>query len=70
MTDWRHTVDISALGAVIAAMLGWLPSAAALLTVVWMMLRIYNEAMEAVDNYRRHHHRVPSEQPQDPTPHD
>lgn len=36
-----HLVDAGAVGVVVAVWASWLPGIASLLTVIWMMLRIY-----------------------------
>lgn len=36
-----HTLDAGAVGVMIATIFGYLPNIAALLTVVWMALRVY-----------------------------
>lgn len=46
-----HIVDLSAVGLAIATFFGWLPNIAALLTVIWMVLRIY-EAYLMIKQHR------------------
>lgn len=41
MDDIKHFVDTASIGAMIGAFVGWLPHISALLTVIWMALRIY-----------------------------
>lgn len=36
----KHAMDVVSLGTVIGTLAGWLPSAAAALTVVWTLIRI------------------------------
>lgn len=38
--DNSHLVDAGAVGIGIATFFGWLPNIAALLTVVWMLIRV------------------------------
>lgn len=35
------TLDFSAVGVAVATFFGWLPQVAALLSVIWLVLRIY-----------------------------
>lgn len=41
MEDIKQVLDTASIGTMIAAIVGWLPHISALLTVVWMALRIY-----------------------------
>lgn len=37
----KHAVDIGSVGTVIATLAGWLPAIAALFTIIWTLIRIY-----------------------------
>jgi chromate transport protein ChrA len=37
----KHVVDIGSIGTVVATLAGWLPSIAALFTIIWTGIRIY-----------------------------
>lgn len=37
----KHVVDVASISTVIASLVGWLPSVAALLSIVWSVIRIY-----------------------------
>ena len=37
----RHIVDVGSIGVVIATLFSWLPNIAALLSVIWMLIRVY-----------------------------
>ncbi|OJW58023.1 MAG: hypothetical protein BGO57_12285 [Sphingomonadales bacterium 63-6] len=37
----KHTIDAVSIGTVVASIVQWLPSIAALLSVVWTAIRIY-----------------------------
>ncbi len=37
----KHVIDITSIGALVATLFGWLPHVTALLTFVWMCIRIY-----------------------------
>jgi hypothetical protein len=37
----RYWLDASAIGAVVASLFGWLPEIAALLSVIWFGMRLY-----------------------------
>ncbi|OCC25668.1 hypothetical protein MB02_01145 [Croceicoccus estronivorus] len=37
----KHTIDALSIGTMLGAIVQWLPSIAALLTVVWTAIRIY-----------------------------
>lgn len=42
MTDHvKHVVDAASIGTVVATFAGWLPAIAALFTIVWTLIRIY-----------------------------
>lgn len=43
----KHWFDGLSLGAIAGTLLGWLPHIAAVLSIVWFVLRIKNERMEA-----------------------
>ena len=43
----KHWLDGVSIGAIAGSLLGWLPHIAAILSVVWFVLRIKNERMEA-----------------------
>lgn len=59
MSEWKHTIDLGAVASLFGVLMGALPGIAALLTVIWMVLRIHNEAAEALDRYRRQHRAAP-----------
>jgi hypothetical protein len=44
MDHTKHLVDLASLGGCIATLLGWLPHLAALLSVIWYAIRIYEWA--------------------------
>lgn len=46
-----HMLDVSSVGVIVGVLLGWMPNLAAVLTVLWLGARLYNEVMVAV--YRR-----------------
>jgi chromate transport protein ChrA len=39
--DLKHVVDGASVGTVVATLAGWLPAIAALFTIVWTALRIW-----------------------------
>lgn len=41
-----NTLDASAVGIVIATLFGWLPNIAALLSVIWLAMRIYSTYLD------------------------
>lgn len=41
MEHTKHVVDIASFGTAFATLLGWLPHLAALLSIIWTMIRIY-----------------------------
>lgn len=42
MTDHtKHIVDIASVGTAVATIAGWLPALAALFTIIWTGIRIY-----------------------------
>lgn len=41
METVKHYVDLASLGTAFATLVGWLPHVAALLSVIWTALRIY-----------------------------
>lgn len=43
----KHWFDGISLGAIAGTLLGWLPHIAAVLSIIWFVLRIKNERMEA-----------------------
>lgn len=49
MDHVKHWVDLASLGTVLATLIGWLPHVAALLSVVWTAIRIYEtETMQRI----------------------
>jgi hypothetical protein len=42
--ETKHLVDVASIGTVIATIAGWLPAIAALFTIVWTAIRIYESA--------------------------
>ena len=49
----KHAADASAIAILIATLANWLPGIAALLTVLWLAVRLYNEIMTTIDRRRR-----------------
>jgi hypothetical protein len=41
MHHLKHILDDASIGIVIATLFGWLPAVAALLSIVWTAIRIY-----------------------------
>lgn len=41
-TMLAHVFDLKSLGIVVTTVVGWLPAIAALLSVVWTLIRIYD----------------------------
>jgi hypothetical protein len=41
MEDFKNMIDAASIGAMLAALAGWLPALAALASLVWTCLRIY-----------------------------
>ncbi len=39
--------DAASIGTIVATLVGWLPSVAAALTIVWTLFRIYNEVLDS-----------------------
>jgi hypothetical protein len=39
--DLKHVVDGASVGTVLATLAGWLPAVAAIFTIVWTGIRIY-----------------------------
>ena len=37
----KHVADVCSVGALLATLAGWLPSVAALVTIIWTAIRIY-----------------------------
>lgn len=37
----KHVVDLVSISATLGALIGWLPSVAAFLTIIWTAIRIY-----------------------------
>ncbi len=37
----KHIIDVTSIGALVATFFGWLPHVTAILTFVWMCIRIY-----------------------------
>ena len=37
----KHVVDAISIGGILATLAGWLPAIAALLSIVWTLIRIY-----------------------------
>lgn len=52
----KHVVDASTIGWLVAIFMGILPNIGAVLTVVWLGVRLHNEVMVAV--YRRREHKA------------
>lgn len=53
MDGVKHIIDLGALGSAIAIISGWVPAVTAVLTLIWIAIRIYNEMATARDNYLR-----------------
>lgn len=43
----KQVGDAASIGTIVATLAGWLPSIAAALTVVWTLMRIYNEFLDS-----------------------
>ena len=43
----KHVGDAVSVSAVVATLIGWLPHIAAILTIAWSVIRIYNETLES-----------------------
>ena len=41
----KHAIDALSIGTMLGALVQWLPSIAALLTIIWTAIRICNEPM-------------------------
>lgn len=41
MDHTKHWIDAASVGAAFASFLGWLPSVAAFLSIIWTVIRIY-----------------------------
>lgn len=41
MEHIKHTLDAVSIGATLAALAGWLPAVAALVSLIWTCIRIY-----------------------------
>lgn len=37
----KHVIDAISIGGVMATLMGWVPAIAALLSIVWSLIRIY-----------------------------
>ena len=37
----KHVIDAISIGGILATLAGWLPAIAALLSIVWTLIRIY-----------------------------
>lgn len=48
-----HWIDAGALGVTLGALLGYLPTVAAILSVVWMALRVYSAYLDIKEQRRR-----------------
>ncbi len=54
--DWRHTtawIDLAAAGAVLAALIGWLPYVAALLGILWYLVQFWESPLRKRWSERR-----------------
>lgn len=49
----KATADLASVAAIFAVFMNWLPNLAALLTVAWLGVRLYNEIMTAVYRSRQ-----------------
>jgi hypothetical protein len=38
---FKHTIDVASAGTVVGALAGWLPEVAALFTIIWTSIRIF-----------------------------
>lgn len=47
------SLDVGAVAVVLGVAFGWVPQIAAILTVLWLGVRLYNEVMTAVYRRRR-----------------
>lgn len=41
MEDHKHVIDAISIGGIMATLVGWLPSIAAILSIVWTLIRIF-----------------------------
>ncbi len=48
----KQAADVASVAAVIGVLMDWLPKIAAVLTVLWLGVRFYNEIMIAVISHR------------------
>jgi len=48
----KNAADGIAVGTIVGVFMGWLPHLAAILTAIWLTVRLYNEIMVAVDRRR------------------
>ncbi len=56
MLDWRHGAlwgDLAAAGAVVGALIGWLPYLAALLGILWYLVQFWESPLRARWTRRR-----------------
>ena len=37
----KHVIDVAAVGTTLSAIIGWLPAIAALISIIWGLIRIY-----------------------------
>lgn len=49
----KSAADLGAIGGTVAILAGWLPSLAAVLTVAWLAVRLYNEVAKAIYWHRK-----------------
>jgi len=49
----KATADLASVAAIFAVFMNWLPNLAALLTVAWLGVRLYNEIMTGVYRSRQ-----------------
>lgn len=53
----KSALDMASAAGLVATILGFLPAIAAVLTVAWAAVRLYNEIMTAVYRHREHRRR-------------
>lgn len=56
MSDLKHVVDVGAVASLVGVLMGYLPQVATLLTVIWMALRVYNEAATLLERHQAKRH--------------
>ena len=49
----KNAADLGSVGTTVGVLAGWLPTSAAILTVAWLAVRLYNEVAKAVYWHRK-----------------